>query len=134
MFDWIAVLAAALMVMALAVCLVTRSWLPRVSSVASGTMAVCLGIVSLWAAFTALDKGVFEGAAASRILEHNIYRARSPVSFWMFFTLFALPGFLLVTYPIYAAVSDVILWIQSAPNIAKPGAMSSGDSKDKTLR
>ena len=122
MLDWIVVPAAIMMVAAFVVCLATKRWLPRVSSIASGTMAVGLGIVALWAALSALEKGVFEGEATSKILRHSVYRAQSPVAFWMYFTLFALPGFLLVTFPVYVLVLDIILWIRSNLNLTKPEA------------
>ena len=120
MLDWIVVPAALLMLAAFVVCLATKPWFPRVSTVASGTMAAGLGIVALWAAFSALEKGVFEGAAGSKILRHSIYRAQSPVSFWGFFTFFALPGFLLVCYPLCAAVFNVVDWAQSTFRPSNP--------------
>jgi hypothetical protein len=130
-FDWIVVPAVILMFTAFVVCLATKPWLPRVSSVASGTMAVGLGIMALWVAVSALEKGVFEGEATSKILRHSVYRAQSPVAFWMYFTLFALPGFLLVTFPVYVLVLDIILWIQSILNLIKPEAKLSRDGKAK---
>ena len=126
--DWIALAAAAVMCLALVVCLATKSWLPRVAAVASGTMAVCLGIISLWTALSALENGGFEGAPASKILSRGVSRAQSPEAFWAYFTFFALPGVLLVAFPIYSGALQLAARFRSVSGIPRPSRSSKGEA------
>jgi hypothetical protein len=114
--NWIVLVAAGLIVPALILFLATKSWLPRVGAAASGIMAMCLGILALWAALDALEKGVFESATASKILSRSVYRTQSPGAFWMYFTSFALPGLLLVTIPSSMAIYRAAAWLRAIGN------------------
>ena len=104
MWNYPVLVAAIAIVPALLVFLVTKSWLPRVSDFALGVMAVSLGTLALWMAFSSLQEGVFKGAVASKILSHDVYLAKSPGAFWTYFALFALPGLLLVIVPVCIAL------------------------------
>jgi hypothetical protein len=95
-----------------AIWLVTKPWFPRVSEAALGMTCVGLGALALAVALEAFQQGVFKAVVASRIIRHDVYLAREPFGFWVYFALFAVPGALLVVVPIYIALANLVSWLR----------------------
>jgi hypothetical protein len=96
LWGWIVAAAFVLLVPSLLVFLVTKRMWPRVSAFASAVMSASLGILCLWMAVDAIQRGHYDGVATSKIFRHGASRDKDPFLFWVFTSIFAVPGIFLV--------------------------------------
>lgn len=92
------VIGAALLslILGLLVAAVTYHRWPQIASTAMGLVKAVFGVLAVWVAVATVQEGYVKGDPSSRYFRTSFTRESSPVIFWLYVSLFGVPGVLLV--------------------------------------